>query len=260
MTVAASCLLAQDEAELTRLREMVDAGVMPRRALDEALAAQEQVKDDEILQSTLYGRLTLEQLTPDQTAAMLGAAQRQLDRAQRRVDETKRLIAEGVRPFTSLTPFLEELDRVRKAHDAAAGRARLFENLAAMARAEQELENQMDEELSGVGPPAGRYEGAGMLLQPAQHRYLETAYLREFGRTLPVSAEGETELHRSLGFDHRGRMDVGVHPDSREGVWLRDKLELLKVPYIAFRAAVRGSSTGAHIHVGPPSVRFRRGD
>ncbi|MEZ5402042.1 MAG: hypothetical protein R2729_20385 [Bryobacteraceae bacterium] len=250
---------ADAQAEAERVRQMVEAGVAPRKALDDVTAQQEQAADEAILQATLYGHLTLEQLTPEQSAAMIGAAERQMRRAQAKVDEAKRLIAEGVRPITSLTPHLEELDAVRRAHDSAQSRARLFENLAAMARAEQELEAQLAESPeTGLGL-ADRYDGDGILL-PAQIRYLETAFEREFRRPLPVSANGETELHRSLGFDHRGRIDVGLHPDSREGGWLKRHLELLKVPYIAFRGAVRGQSTGAHIHMGPPSNRIRRSD
>ncbi|MEZ5353218.1 MAG: hypothetical protein R2762_11325 [Bryobacteraceae bacterium] len=245
--------------EIDRVRYMVEEGILPRNALDELIAAREIARDEEILKTTLYGHLTLEQLTPEQSASMLGAAERQLQRAQSQVDDAKRFIAEGVRPFTSLTPYLEELDRVRKAHDAAQGRARLFEALASMAAAEQELEARMDEAAWESRSLAERFEGDGVL-QPAQIRYLETAFEREFNRPLPVSARGETMLHRSLGFDHRGRVDVGLHPDSREGSWLKRHLELLKVPYLAFRGALPGVSTGAHIHMGPPSNRIRRSD
>ncbi len=260
--LAATSVLAQPDApssDIDRIRLMVNEGILPRKALDEAIAATERADDDRILQATLYGHLTLEQLTPDQSAAMLGASERQLQRALKQVDEAKEMIAQGVRPFTSLTPFLEELDRVRKAHDAAQGRARLFESLAAMAAAEQELEARMDEAAPDSPAFADRYQGDGVL-QPGQVRYLETAFERQFNHPLPVSARGETALHRSLGFDHRGRVDIGLHPDSIEGTWLRRHLEMLKVPYLVFRSAVRGMSTGAHIHLGPPSNRIRRGD
>ena len=44
---------------------------------------------------------------------------------------------------------------------------------------------------------------------------------RQFGKSLPVSAKGDTALHRSLGFDHRGRVDIALNPDQTEGSWLR---------------------------------------
>jgi hypothetical protein len=59
-----------------------------------------------------------------------------------------------------------------------------------------------------------------------------------------------------LGFDHRGSMDVGVHPDSSEGQALANYLRKSGIPFLAFRTAVPGSATGPHIHIGPPSGRL----
>jgi hypothetical protein len=75
-----------------------------------------------------------------------------------------------------------------------------------------------------------------------------------------VSARGATATHRALGFDHRGRVDIALNPDQREGVWLLNYLKRLKIPYYAFRAAVRGKATAPHIHLGPPSLRLRTAD
>ena len=70
---------------------------------------------------------------------------------------------------------------------------------------------------------------------------------------------GETAVHRSLGFDHRGRVDVAISPDQPEGVWLRHYLTDNHIPYFAFRQAVPGKATGAHIHMGPMSTRLKLG-
>ncbi|MFY9556142.1 MAG: hypothetical protein WAV20_08950 [Blastocatellia bacterium] len=80
-------------------------------------------------------------------------------------------------------------------------------------------------------------------------------FVSKFGRTLPVSAFGQTRLHNRLGFDHRNGVDVALHPDSVEGRMLLGKLRGFGVPFIAFRHAVPGIATGAHIHVGKPSRR-----
>lgn len=77
-----------------------------------------------------------------------------------------------------------------------------------------------------------------------------------FGRSLPVSAFGQTAVHDRLGFDHRHAIDVAVHPDSLEGQTLMAWLREHGVSYLAFRGAVRGTSTGAHIHIGDPSARL----
>jgi hypothetical protein len=70
---------------------------------------------------------------------------------------------------------------------------------------------------------------------------------------------GETAVHRSLGFDHRGRVDVAINPDQPEGHWLLEYLVDKHIPYFAFRHAVTGKATGAHIHIGPMSTRFKLG-
>ena len=80
----------------------------------------------------------------------------------------------------------------------------------------------------------------------------------KFKHTLPISAYGQTAVHDHLGFDHRNAVDVAVHPDSAEGQAIMTYLRSLGIPFIAFRYAVPGSATGAHIHVGYPSHRIGR--
>jgi hypothetical protein len=80
-------------------------------------------------------------------------------------------------------------------------------------------------------------------------------FISKFGRTLPVSAFGQTQLHSRLGFDHRNGVDVALSPDSPAGQTFLTKLRAFGVPFIAFRHAVPGIATGAHIHVGKPSKR-----
>jgi hypothetical protein len=82
---------------------------------------------------------------------------------------------------------------------------------------------------------------------------LDAAFYHQFGVGLPVSAEGATAVHRSLGFDHSDRWDIAVHPDDPEGMFLLQLLNSWGIPYIAFRSSVPGQSTGPHIHVGPRS-------
>ncbi|HUK91767.1 MAG TPA: hypothetical protein VLZ81_15295, partial [Blastocatellia bacterium] len=67
---------------------------------------------------------------------------------------------------------------------------------------------------------------------------------------------GQTPVHDKLGFDHRDALDVAVQPDSAEGEALMAYLRSQRIPFIAFRHAVPGSATGAHIHVGRPSHRI----
>ncbi|HKS39444.1 MAG TPA: hypothetical protein VJX74_02445 [Blastocatellia bacterium] len=86
---------------------------------------------------------------------------------------------------------------------------------------------------------------------------VQSFFISQFHRALPVSAFGQTATHNHLGFDHSNSMDVAVHPDSAEGQALMSYLRSAGIPFIAFRQAVPGSATGAHIHVGYPSHRIR---
>jgi len=80
-------------------------------------------------------------------------------------------------------------------------------------------------------------------------------FVSKFGSNLPVSAFGQTRLHSRFGFDHRNSVDVALNPDSAEGRALLARLRGFGFPFIAFRKAVPGVATGAHIHVGNPSPR-----
>jgi hypothetical protein len=99
-----------------------------------------------------------------------------------------------------------------------------------------------------------RYAGTGswLISNAAQ---IETFFAARFNRPLPISARGQTAVHDRLGFDHRNSLDVAVHPDSAEGQALMSFLRSAGIPFIAFRHAVAGSATGAHIHIGYPSRR-----
>lgn len=100
-----------------------------------------------------------------------------------------------------------------------------------------------------------RYNGAGVWTTGAGLAGVQSFFRSNFGRALPVSALGQTATHGRLGFDHSRAVDVAVHPDSAEGRALMAYLQSQGITFIAFRAAVPGSATGAHIHIGPPSHR-----
>jgi len=103
-----------------------------------------------------------------------------------------------------------------------------------------------------------RRPGLGTFDETRDLQAIEKAFEAEFDRPLPISADGETDVHRALGFDHRGRVDVAIDPRAPEGVWLRRYLRSRKIPYYAFTSAVAGKATAAHIHIGPGSTRLQR--
>ena len=89
----------------------------------------------------------------------------------------------------------------------------------------------------------------------ADSKKVENFFLTKFGRPLPTSAFGQSDIHDRWGLDHRQGMDVGLHPDSVEGVALVDYLRAEKIPFLVFRHAIPGVATGPHIHIGFPSHR-----
>lgn len=260
-TIALSlCALGADtsavQQEYDRQKALVEAGAAPRASLQKLELALADAQDDQILRETLYGTLSVQDLTPEQAEKMVTAAQRQVDRQKVRVEEAQKLADLGVTPRTSVTPLVEELDQRNRALSLADSRAKLLAELAAMVRAEQ---NESEAEPIGPVRVAERFDGAGTF-RDTDLRKVAKAFEERFDRPLPVSAKGETALHRSLGFDHRGRVDIALNPDTPEGVWLRKFMEAAKLPYFAFRAAVPGKATAPHIHLGPPSLRYRVAD
>jgi hypothetical protein len=127
------------------------------------------------------------------------------------------------------------------------------DNLIAEATAEKQLTN--------LAP--GAYQTTAALIRyngPAHWVLTDAAKVQSFfalrfNHALPISAFGQTKVHDQLGFDHHNSIDVAVSPDSAEGQTLMSYLRSAGIPFIAFRYAVAGSATGAHIHIGYPSKR-----
>jgi multidrug efflux pump subunit AcrA (membrane-fusion protein) len=243
--------------EVDRLRVMAESGSIPRARLEQAQAELADSEDNAILRRTLYGTLHIEDFTQEQSDLMIGAAERLVQRQQERYERTKGLVDEGIVARASLIAMLEDLEYRKKALDLANFRAKLVEDLSEQARAEGDL----DEPSPAVSSRRviERFDGVGMFRESDFVR-ISSAFQRQFGKVLPVSAKGDTALHRSLGFDHRGRIDIALNPDQKEGTWLRSYLQKAKLPYYAFRAAIRGKATAPHIHLGPPSTRYRVAD
>lgn len=248
------------QAEAARVRALVEAGALPRTSLDQVREDLEDAEDAGILEKILYGSLTIEELTEQQADQMLAAASRRLDRHKAKLEHAGKLAEEGALAPASLAPIQEELDRRRKTLEVALARARLLRELAEMARAELAVLANPGEipAPEAAARLAERYDGDGVF-GSAQLKQVVLAFEKKFSKPLPISARGDTAVHRSLGFDHRGRVDVAVDPDQPEGVWLRRLLQGLHIPFFAFRSPIQGKSTGPHIHIGPPSQPLHGG-
>ncbi len=112
----------------------------------------------------------------------------------------------------------------------------------------------------GPLPPGGfdrtasyiRYNGTGAW-SLADTSKIAKFFLTHFGHSLPISALGQSPTHDRMSLDHRRAVDVPISPDSVEGRGLMAYLRRNRIPFIAFRRRIPSMSTGAHIHIGPPS-------
>jgi hypothetical protein len=251
--------IVRARANLENVERLVVSGVLPRLRLDQAKENLEDAQDIAVLHQTLYGK----ELTIDQADEMISAAQRRVDRKHRAQSEMQKLLNQGIISKAEMTTYTEDADRADHELEWAKSRAKLIIELSAMIRAEEDAMKlaALAESVRQAGLPAAggaqpiveRFDGNG-LFGPAVLTKVQSAFQKRFGMTLPISANGETTVHRAMGFDHRGRVDVPVSPDQPEGVWLRRYLTDNQIPFFAFRSAVAHQATGAHIHMGPPST------
>jgi hypothetical protein len=255
---------------LARIQTLADMGAESRARLEQARQDLADAQDEAVLDRALQQNLSSKDAsgTETETADAVGAAQRRLDREKTRVEEAEKLMAAGLASQSYLTPFENELTTRQIQLDLARSREQWMRDRLALAKSP---ELQPTESTAAGSEPATEYadvftgamehyEGDGAFDEARELKPIEHAFEEKFDRPLPISADGETGVHRALGLDHRGRVDVAVAPDSPEGVWLRRYLQLQKIPYYAFTRAIPGKATGAHIHIGPGSARLLDAD
>lgn len=260
-------LLRADENDpsVVRARELLDqvtrlvaSGALPQMRLRKAQEDVQDALDMSLLKKSLYSS----DLLQEQAEQMVFVAQRMVFRRQRALLDMQQLVGAGVISRAEAEASGTNLERAQQELEWAQTRANLVEQVAESVRMEKaiaSMESQAESHPEWAGKVYTKYDGNGAFT-PGDLKVLETAYVNRFAKPLPISADGETALHRSLGFDHRGRVDVAVTPDQPEGVWLMRYLESKRIPYFAFRAAVPHQATGAHIHVGPGSTKLALSD
>ena len=182
-----------------------------------------------------------------------------LKTAREALDQRKELFAQGLVSKLELDGANEAVNDAQSQLEQARQRIEESDQLIAEANAE----------LARPASPSGSTSTRGYTTKAAVMRFAGTGswvitasskvkdfFASRFGRQLPVSALGQSATHNRLGFDHRNSVDVAVHPDSAEGKALIEYLRNNGIPFLAFRSAIRGVATGAHIHIGYPSHRI----
>jgi hypothetical protein len=248
-------------ARIATLKDLVAAGAASPRQLEQAETALREAQDDQVIDQLIYGELQVDELTDEQARRMRVAAERRLVRQQAKLAEAAKLVSAGVAPRSSLLPFEDDVDRARRTLAAAEERARVVTDLIAQIRAEEaEIQEPVEGPMQGPMPVMTRFVGGMRFALATDLKKIVLAFEKQFDHKLPISARGQTALHRTLGFDHRERVDVALNPDDPEGRWLIAYLEKELIPFFAFRASIRGQATAPHIHIGPPSLRLRNLD
>jgi hypothetical protein len=244
-------LVVAARAELARMQTLVDAGAMPRASVEQAREAVADAQDAAILRRIGNGA----ELNVQQADDMVAAASRRAARRQKALDEAAQLVTAGAAARISLLPLAQDLEQERRELSLAESRAQLIHELSEMVSAEENFLNKLAHSPAEAAELASGYSGDGTFVY-ATYTKVEIAFRERFGKPMPVSALGETAVHRAMGFDHRGRVDVALNPDQPEGEWLVEYLQQNRIPYLAFRGPVKGAATGAHIHIGPMSTRL----
>ena len=243
---------------LEQVTRLVASGALPAIRLRKAQEDLQDALDGSILKKSLYST----DLLPEQAEQMILVAQRMVFRRQRALMDMQELVTAGVISRSEADASGVNLERANQELQWAQTRANLVQQVAESVRLQKaiaSMETQAESHPEWAGKVYTKYDGSG-IFTPSNLKMLEVDYLTRFAKPLPISADGETALHRSLGFDHRGRVDVAVTPDQPEGLWLMRYLESKRIPYFAFRAAVPHQATGAHIHVGPGSTKLTLSD
>jgi hypothetical protein len=243
------------QKDLERVQILINQGALPAIRLRKAQEDLKNAEDLSILQDKLYAQ----DITVEQADEMLLIAQRLVLRRQRAMIEMQQLVQSGVISRAEAEATGADFDRAQTELHLARTRVDLIIQMAEALRIQKSiaaLESEVEQHPDWAGKVYTKYDGNG-IFTPADLRKVSVAFESKFFKPLPISADGETATHRAMGFDHRGRVDVAVNPDMPEGMWLMKFLQTNRIPYFAFRMAVPGKATGAHIHLGPQSTRLK---
>jgi F0F1-type ATP synthase membrane subunit b/b' len=217
------------------------------------------VKDDklakvtaDLVSATNQYKASVQALIPMYEAA--------LKEATEMAEKRKQLYADGIISKRDLDASGQAVQEAQARLDEARKQLTDSDHLIAEAKAELEEAN------ARARTPAARggYTATSAIMRSsgsagwtlARASQVQSFFSSRFGRALPVSAFGQSATHNRMRFNHSNSMDVALHPDSAEGKALIAYLRANGIPFLAFRSAVPGAATGAHIHIGYPSHRM----
>jgi hypothetical protein len=195
--------------------------------------------------------------TPAQS--LIELQQAEVEKLTKNTDLLRQLYSEGLvarveleKAEQELTAAKTQVEETKKADELAKVQAR------ELAKAQQLAKTK-----SFVKPPLMPLNKSATVMRSTSGNWsmaslsaVQQFFSTTFGKALPTSTIGQSATHNRMGWDHRNAVDIGLHPDSTEGRALIAYLQNAGIPFLAFRAAVPGVSTGPHIHIGSPSHRL----
>ena len=193
-------------------------------------------------------------------AKLLAIYERNVTRAEEKLAQSQKLYAEGLISQNQLAESETEIaaakDRVNDAQRQMANADSQIAETLVEAQAEAQMAKTPLRKGSLLRTTSYiRYSGAGTFALSDAWK-VQRFFLDSFKRQLPVGVFGQGAIHDRWRLDHRNAMDVSLHPDGPEGQLLMNYLRANGIPFLAFRAAIPGTATGPHIHIGRPSHRF----
>ena len=194
-------------------------------------------------------------------AKLLPFHEEKVKKAEEKLEQSRKLFAEGLIPRAQLEEseraLTEAKSEVAKTQRDMANADAQAAGIYAETAAEKEIAKNLRLARQSLVRTASftRYTGApGWGLSEAWK--VQRFFSDTFNKQLPIAVFGQGAIHDRWRLDHRNAMDISLHPDSAEGQALLNFLQKNGIPYLAFRAAIPGTATGAHIHIGRPSHRY----
>lgn len=184
----------------------------------------------------------------------------EIKKAQEKHEQLRHLVADGLVARMELDESERSLNALRAKLETTRQQIADSDKVVAEIQASEEAEKSQVAVSSArvkslTSPTILRYSGStGWSV--GNLGMVQAFFASTFGRVLPTSTVGQSATHNRLGWDHRHAVDVALHPDSAEGRGLIGFLQAQGIPFLAFRGAIPGVSTGPHIHIGAPSHRL----
>jgi hypothetical protein len=195
------------------------------------------------------------------TEDLLRLQEDEIKKATQKLEQLRQLVSDGLVARNELEAAEESVAALQATLESIRKKIGDSDQMIAKIQSEELRQTQsvaqglLNKTRSFVRPTVLRYNGAANW-SIAHLAGIQNFFSATFGRSLPISTVGQSATHNRLGWDHRNSVDVSLHPDSAEGRELISFLQTQGIPFLAFRGAIPGVSTGAHIHIGKPSQRL----